>query len=107
MRRSGPSASSCLTRHHHERHDGSGYPDGLRGDQIPITAAILQLADVFDALTTDRPYRAASTPAEALKIMDEEALRGWWDRNLFEHFSEMIGNGDSQLAPAKSGESST
>src|SRR5580700_4010463 len=49
-----------IIRHHHERHDGSGYPDGLRGDEIPLTAAILQLADVYDALTTDRPYRKAS-----------------------------------------------
>jgi putative two-component system response regulator len=96
-----------IIRHHHEHHDGSGYPDGLRGDQIPITAAILQLADVFDALTTDRPYRAASTPAEALKIMDEEALRGWWDRNLFDDFCAMINNGYSQTASAKSGKSST
>src|SRR5271154_3756363 len=81
-----------IIRHHHERHDGSGYPDGLRGDQIPITAAILQLADVFDALTTDRPYRAASTPGEALKIMHEEAVRGWWNRKLFNDFRAMIGN---------------
>ena len=56
-----------IIRHHHERHDGSGYPDGLRGDEIPLTAAILQLADVYDALTTDRPYRKASPPDIALQ----------------------------------------
>jgi putative two-component system response regulator len=84
-----------IIRHHHERHDGSGYPDGLRGDQIPLTAAILQLADVYDALTTDRPYRKASSPEVALRIMDEEAARGWWDRNLFNDFRTMIGNGQS------------
>ena len=50
-----------------------GYPDGLRGDEIPLTAAILQLADVYDALTTDRPYRKASPSEDALQIMDDEA----------------------------------
>src|SRR5215831_19417866 len=79
-----------IIRHHHERHDGSGYPDGLRGSQIPLTAAILQLADVFDALTTDRPYRQASSPETALGIMDAECARGWWDRDLLAAFREMI-----------------
>jgi putative two-component system response regulator len=81
-----------IIRHHHERHDGSGYPDGLRGAEIPVTAAILQLADVYDALTTNRPYRPASDPEIALKIMDLEATRGWWDRNLFDDFRAMISN---------------
>ena len=92
-----------IIRHHHERHDGSGYPDGLRGDAIPLTAAILQLADVYDALTTDRPYRAASSPAEALQIMDEEAMRGWWDRSLFDDFREMIASDNSAPAAKKRG----
>jgi len=86
-----------IIRHHHERHDGSGYPDGLRGSQIPVTAAILQLADVYDALTTNRPYRKASTPEAGLKIMHEECERGWWDSKLLDAFTEMIGqrNGHS------------
>jgi putative two-component system response regulator len=92
-----------IIRHHHERHDGSGYPDGLRGDEIPLTAAILQLADVYDALTTDRPYRSASSPEVALEIMDLEATRGWWDRNLFDNFREMIGNENSSAQPKKLG----
>ncbi len=79
-----------IIRHHHERHDGSGYPDGLRNSQIPVTAAILQLADVYDALTTDRPYRKASPSAVALAIMEEEAKRGWWNRELLEAFRAMI-----------------
>jgi putative two-component system response regulator len=82
-----------IIRHHHERHDGSGYPDGLRGDEIPLTAAILQLADVYDALTTDRPYRPASAPEEALGIMDKECALGWWNRNLLDEFRVMILNG--------------
>jgi len=79
-----------IIRHHHERHDGSGYPDRLRGDEIPLTAAILQLADVYDALTTDRPYRKASPSDEALQIMHDEAKVGWWDRELLENFRSMI-----------------
>jgi len=82
-----------IIRHHHERHDGSGYPDGLRGSEIPLTAAILQLADVYDALTTDRPYRAAMPREVALDTMDKETARGWWDLGLFAAFSEMVRNG--------------
>lgn len=82
-----------IIRHHHERHDGSGYPDHLRGQEIPLTARILQLADVYDALTTDRPYRKADTSDVALAIMHEEAARGWWDRDLLEAFRAMIRNG--------------
>jgi putative two-component system response regulator len=82
-----------IIRHHHERHDGSGYPDGLRGSEIPLTAAVLQLADVFDALTTDRPYRAAMSIDAALSTMEEETRRGWWDRDLFEAFRKLVGNG--------------
>lgn len=81
-----------IIRHHHERHDGSGYPDGLRGSEIPVTAAILQLADVYDALTTNRPYRRASAPAEGLQIMYEECARGWWNRTLLDQFVEMLGS---------------
>lgn len=87
-----------IIRHHHERHDGSGYPDGLRNSQIPVTAAVLQVADVYDALTTDRPYRKASPSADALAIMEEEAKRGWWDRTLLDAFRAMIAD-PGVLAP--------
>jgi putative two-component system response regulator len=93
-----------IIRHHHERHDGSGYPDGLRNSQIPVTAAILQLADVYDALTTDRPYRKASTSAVALAIMEEEAKRGWWDRALLDAFHAMIVEKNTQGSPGNSRE---
>jgi len=79
-----------IIRHHHEKFDGSGYPDGLRGEDIPLTARILQLADVYDALTTERVYRKAAPPEEGLKIMDREASQGWWDRSLFNEFRAMI-----------------
>src|SRR5579863_7311457 len=88
-----------INRHHHEKHDGTGYPDGLQGEEIPLTARILQLSDVYDALTTDRPYKVAFTPEVALDLMEEEAERGWWDRELFEAFREMIRVHHKELAP--------
>jgi HD-GYP domain-containing protein (c-di-GMP phosphodiesterase class II) len=60
-------------RHHHEHYDGSGYPDGIRGDQIPLEARILTVADSFEAMTSNRPYRKAMTPQEALGELQEKA----------------------------------
>jgi putative two-component system response regulator len=71
-----------IIRHHHEKLDGSGYPDGLKGEDIPMTARILQTVDVYDALTTDRPYRKALSSQEALAIMRSEVKKGWWDGGL-------------------------
>jgi putative two-component system response regulator len=88
-----------IIRHHHERFDGSGYPDGLRGKAIPLTARILQLADVFDALTTDRPYRKADPPEVALQIMEKEAARGWWDWDLLNAFCEMLRESQRTFTP--------
>jgi putative two-component system response regulator len=88
-----------IIRHHHEKNDGTGYPDGLQGEEIPLTARILQLSDVYDALTTDRPYKVAFTPEVALDLMGEEAERGWWDRELFDAFREMIRLHHKELAP--------
>jgi putative two-component system response regulator len=88
-----------IIRHHHEKHDGTGYPDKLQGEEIPLTARILQLSDVYDALTTDRPYKVAFTAEVALDLMGEEAERGWWDRELFEAFREMIRLHHKDLAP--------
>ncbi|MCL6544696.1 MAG: response regulator [Bryobacteraceae bacterium] len=78
-----------IIRSHHERWDGSGYPDGLRGKQIPLVARILQLSDIYDALTTARPYKPALTPSEALGILTEQAKRGWRDPELVEVFGEL------------------
>jgi putative two-component system response regulator len=78
-----------VIRHHHERMDGSGYPDGLRGDRIPLKARILQIADIYDALTTDRPYRDALQPQEALEVLSQEARRGWLDQWLVSRFSNL------------------
>jgi putative two-component system response regulator len=80
-----------LIRHHHERADGSGYPDGLRGDEIPLTAQILQMADIYDALTTDRPYRKAMPIGDALTIMKREARTGLLSGTLCQEFSIFVG----------------
>jgi len=78
-----------VIRHHHERWDGSGYPDGLHGDQIPVLARILQIADIYDALTSARPYKSAYAPTEALDIMREETERGWRDPRIFRLFERL------------------
>ena len=79
-----------IIRHHHEKWDGSGYPDGLKGEEIPLTARILQVTDVYDALTTDRPYRKALPPEEAIAIMRDEAKRGWWDTSILDNFEVVV-----------------
>lgn len=91
-----------VIRHHHEKLDGSGYPDGLSGEQIPLTARILQIADVFDALTTERPYRTALEPHQALGVMRDEVRRGWWDGSLVDVFEAVV-LGSTPLQPARSG----
>jgi HD-GYP domain-containing protein (c-di-GMP phosphodiesterase class II) len=69
------SAGAVVIRHHHERWDGSGYPDGLRGDAIPLGARVVAVADVWDALTSDRPYRPARPPGDAVGVLEAEAGR--------------------------------
>jgi response regulator RpfG family c-di-GMP phosphodiesterase len=75
-----------IIRHHHERWDGSGYPDGLAGRSIPLPARIVQLADIYDALRTERPYKRAFTSEETIGIIDEETARGWRDPALVQIF---------------------
>ena len=64
--------------HHHERLDGSGYPEGISGHAIPMTVRIVTIADIFDALTTDRAYRGALSVATAFEILAEGVPKGWW-----------------------------
>lgn len=83
-------AAMPVVYHHHERCDGSGYPEGLAGDDIPLLARITTVADVYDALTTVRPYRGAMTRAQALEVMDGEMRKGWLDAELFPLFRGAI-----------------
>lgn len=75
-----------IIRHHHERWDGSGYPDGLRGEEIPLLARIVQVADIYDALISARPYKRPLPPEEALRIIRDETERGWRDPGIVEVF---------------------
>ena len=86
-----------IIRHHHEKFNGSGYPDGLVGEAIPITARVLQVVDVYDALTTVRPYKRAFSSAEALQTMKEEVAKEWWDRDIFDQFENLLKSGDPRF----------
>ncbi len=78
----------CI-RHHHERYDGHGYPDGLAGDAIPLGARIMGLADVYDALTSERPYRDGMSATRAYEILAAENDRGMWDPDVFRAFASL------------------
>ncbi|MCX7593013.1 MAG: two-component system response regulator [Fischerella sp.] len=79
-----------IIRHHHERWDGSGYPDGLKGEDIPYLAQVFQIIDIYDALTSERPYKRAFLPEEALIVTEEETAKGWRNPRLMQQFAEFI-----------------
>ena len=79
-----------IIRHHHEHWDGSGYPDALRGEEIPLLARVLQVVDVYDALATERPYKPALSPKESKALMWREAEKGLWDKSLVKEFFSML-----------------
>jgi len=79
-----------IIRHHHERLDGSGYPDGLRGNAVPLLAQIIAIVDGFDAMTTARPYRSPIPVARACDELRAEAARGALSRELVDTFVRMI-----------------
>ncbi len=79
-----------IIRHHHEKYDGSGYPDGLMGEEIPVTARVLQIVDVYDALISERPYKAALSARDGMLGLKGEVEQGWWDREVYEAFEGMI-----------------
>jgi putative two-component system response regulator len=82
-----------IVRHHHERRDGSGYPDCLRGDEIPLLAQIISLVDVYDAVTTRRAYQQSRTGGEAIGLLRSEVEKGWRDHDLVEEFVTLITEG--------------
>jgi len=79
-----------LIRGHHERLDGRGYPDNLRGEQVPVSLRCLTVADVYDAITSDRSYRKALPRERALQIMRDEASTGMWDARLVDLFFDKV-----------------
>ena len=86
-----------IIRHHHEKFDGSGYPDGLRGEATPITARVMQIVDVYDALTTVRPYKPAFSITDALQTMKQEVAKGWWDPHIFDQFERFVRSGTANF----------
>src|SRR5258708_7771997 len=87
-----PCALKPIIRWHHERYDGTGYPDRLRGEDIPLSAQIVGIADAYDALTTERPYRKAYSPEAALEKI--RGSRGLWSPAVYDGFL-------ASLAPAR------
>ncbi|MGZ7091064.1 MAG: HD-GYP domain-containing protein, partial [Candidatus Angelobacter sp.] len=79
-----------IIRHHHEHSNGSGYPDGLTGSEIPVLPRVLQVVDVYDALRTARSYKPPLTHELAAQTMREEAARGLWDAELVGEYFSML-----------------
>src|SRR5258706_2671783 len=96
-----------IIRHHHEKFNGSGYPDGLRGEDIPITARVLQIVDVYDALTTIRPYKPAFSITDALQTMKLEVAKGWWDPQIFDQFEKLMRSGTAEFLSRSASASGT
>ena len=89
-----------IVRHHHELLDGSGYPDGLKGDAIPLLAQIMAIVDVYDAITTERPYKRAASAGQAYEELAAEVKRGWRRPDLVEAFVSLGRSGRLTGPPA-------
>jgi response regulator RpfG family c-di-GMP phosphodiesterase len=82
-----------IVRHHHERLDGSGYPDGLAGDNVPLLAQIVSIVDGFEAITMGREYLAPRSPQEALAVLAHEVHVGWRRPEVVEAFAGLVNSG--------------
>lgn len=98
-----------IIRHHKERWDGTGYPDGLRGNEIPLGAQIVGIVNVYTALTSNRPYRKAVSHAEAVASLRDQVHQGWLNKDLVERFIECLEASDrgSDLSQAEPPEETT
>ncbi len=76
-----------LIRSHHEKLDGSGYPDALQGEQIGLAVRVLSVCDVYDTLRCERAYRDAFTHEQAIEILQQETKRGWWDAQIVDRLA--------------------
>jgi putative two-component system response regulator len=81
-----------IIRWHHEKLDGSGYPDGIKGELIPLTAQIMAVCDVYDALTNERPYKKSFSKEKAFQILEDEVKKNWWNENVLFHLKEIVMN---------------
>ena len=84
-----------LVRSHHAKLDGSGYPDAIGGDEIPLMVRLLSVCDVYDTLRIERVYRDAFTHEQALEILRREVERGWWDAQVVEHLESVAAHDNS------------
>jgi putative two-component system response regulator len=94
-------AALQVIRYHHEKMDGSGYPEGLKGEDIPVVARIVGVADIYDALTTDRPYRKGMSKEKAIEIMRQEVEKGKLDGTITEKLIELVGSGQGIVGDEK------
>jgi len=83
-----------IVRHHHERRDGTGYPDGLRGDEIPLVAQIISVVDLYDAVTHTRPYQRMQSSDEAIGLLRRQAEEGLRDATIVETFAQVVTRGE-------------
>jgi putative two-component system response regulator len=90
-----------IVHSHHERLDGSGYPDGLNGESLPRSVRIVTICDIFDALTTTRAYRKALSQEEAYEILSDGVHRGWWDGEVLRELQAAV----AEMTVAPSSES--
>lgn len=90
-----------IIRHHHERWDGSGYPEGLKGEEIPLLARVFQVVDIYDALSSERPYKAAFPPEKVKQILMEETSKGYWDPEIVSKFIDIMTNRPEKLQRQK------
>jgi putative two-component system response regulator len=88
-----------IVRHHHERLDGSGYPDGLQHDQIPLLAQITGVIDVYEALTMPHAYQLAASADEAIAVLRGQVERGWRRHDLVEEFVGLVRSGALMKVP--------
>jgi HD-GYP domain-containing protein (c-di-GMP phosphodiesterase class II) len=85
--------------HHHERLDGSGYPDGLHGDDVPLLAQVVGVVDAYEALTTHAPYQPARPVSHAVDVLRGEVERGWRNRDVVETFVALTMSDDQEPGP--------
>jgi putative two-component system response regulator len=88
-----------IARCHHEKWNGTGYPDGLKGEEIPLIARVFQIVDIFDALSSERPYKPAFSRDKVIEIMEQETAAGFWDPRLMAVFLNIVRERPEVLQP--------